>query len=113
LIPKSSGPVTPRVDTGTLDVVAGPGLRDASAGPVISGLTLTQYASLSAELSVNPNRASDILPRYRITDDDARQRVANAWNEVLLRDAALRAEWMQLTAEFRAWLAQQKRSAGG
>jgi hypothetical protein len=108
-----SRPAAPRVDTGTIDAPAGAKRRDPSAGPVISGLTITQYASLSAELSVHPERASTILPKYGLADDEARRKLVDAWNEVLLRDAALRAQWMQLMAEFRSWLAQQKKSAGG
>lgn len=109
----SSGGASPRVDTGTVDASDVSKRGDVGAGPVIAGLTLAQHASLSAELSVHPDQAAAILTKYRIDGDDGRRRATEAWNAVLLRDPALRARWMQLTAEFRAWLTQQKRAAGG
>lgn len=109
--PGLSPPAKVRVDTGTVDASA---TKPAPApGPegVIGGLTLAQYASLSAELGADPHNAPSILARYGVADDAARRKIADAWNEILLRDAAQRARWMQLTLEFRAWLSQQKRPA--
>ena len=109
----SSGPGAARADTGTLDASPSPRAAGGKPGPTIGGLTLAQYASLSAELGDAPERAHAILPRYGVPDEGARKKLTDAWNQVLLRDAALRAEWMQLTVELRAWLRQQKRPAGG
>lgn len=110
--PGSPPPVKVRVDTGTVDASAARPAAPPEPEGVIGGLTLAQYASLSAELGADPQSASSILAKYGVADEPARRKIADAWNEILLRDAALRARWMQLTLEFRAWLSQQKRAAG-
>lgn len=101
-----------RVDTGTVDASASRPAAPPEPDGVIGGLTLAQYASLSAELGADPPSAPSILAKYGVADEAERRKIADAWNEILLRDAPLRARWMQLTLEFRAWLSQQKRAAG-
>ena len=111
--PDVPAPARARVDTGTVDASDGNKPPDPGAEGKISGFTLAQYASLSAELGADPAGAPAILARYGLAGEAARARLAEAWNGVLLRDGALRARWMQLTIEFRAWLAQQRRPSGG
>jgi hypothetical protein len=87
----------------------GPTMPFQGAQVQIGGFTAEQYASLTAELSVYPDRASLILQRYGLPGEAARKKLADAWGVRLMQDAELRTRWMQLCAAYREWLSKQKR----
>ena len=67
-------------------------------------LTLDTYASLCAELSVFPERVSEILKKYGITDDAERRAVDREWAERLSSHPETQNLWQRKVGEFRAWL---------
>jgi hypothetical protein len=67
-------------------------------------LTLQQYASLSAELSVAPESAAT-LSRYGIPDAAARRELDRTWAARFTSEPDLRRQWETLFNQYRAWLA--------
>lgn len=67
-------------------------------------LTLDTYASLCAELSVFPERVSEILKKYGIADDAGRRGVDREWAERLSAHPETQDLWQRKVGEFRAWL---------
>lgn len=88
------------------------GKRKAQAAPdAVSWprLTLQQYASLCAELSVAAQDETEILRRYHITGVAARKAVDREWQDRLATHADTQAEWQRLYSEFRDWLLHKPR----
>lgn len=69
-------------------------------------LTLQQYASLFVELAMAPDRAAQILARYRLTPQQ-RESLDGHFQGRFAADPGLRAEWEQACATYRAWLVTQ------
>jgi hypothetical protein len=70
-------------------------------------LTLQQYASLKAELSIYPNREPEILVRYHVFDASAWQALEREWRGRFEADPTLHARWQELASRYRAWLLQR------
>ncbi|MEZ4442740.1 MAG: hypothetical protein R3B72_26835 [Polyangiaceae bacterium] len=81
--------------------------REGEAWQVVD-LTLDQYASLQAELSIAPERAQTIRARYHLADADAHQRVIVEWEAELARDPDKRALYVSRYTQFRAWLSRRR-----
>jgi hypothetical protein len=86
-----------------------PGPFAGGAADVILGLNVQQYASLCAALAVFPDKTSVLLPRFGIHDEEECKRLNEAWGQHFLRDPALRQAWIDLYAQYRDRLVQQKR----
>jgi hypothetical protein len=79
---------------------------DASAaGP---RLTLEQYASLSAQLSLAPERADHVLARWGIGDCRARRQLEKSWRSRFRTEVGLRDRFDELVAAYRDWLRRQE-----
>jgi hypothetical protein len=70
-------------------------------------LSIEQYASLNAELEMSPQRAGEILSRYRMNEAQ-RARFDAYWQSRLASPDARRA-YEQAHATYKAWLAQSAR----
>lgn len=73
-------------------------------------LSLEAYASLQAELSVWPEWSADILPRYRVMNEGAREALDEHWQMQLAASPEMRAQFEKAVGEYTAWL--RKHSAG-
>ena len=83
--------------------------RQAPAAPsAVPVLTVEQYASLTAELTVSPERSAEIRARYQIGADDAFQALARSFTARFSADPDLYARFGALSAQYRAWLSQKK-----
>jgi hypothetical protein len=109
----------PKALTGTADlnlrVIAaavlpfGQGASRKPASPAaVPSLTLEQYATLSAELSLAPERAAHIRARYLVTSDEAFRALNQQWQERLSADPALSRRFAALREHYRNWLTQKK-----
>jgi hypothetical protein len=67
-------------------------------------LTVEQYASLRAELSVWPERAGEILRRYQVVNEAARRALDEHWEAWLARQPEPRAVFERALAAYTAWL---------
>ncbi len=76
----------------------------ATSDVVIMGFNVQQYASLCAELAVSKGQIAPVLARYRLRDESARAKLADAWAQQMTLDPALRKIWMRLCSEYRDWL---------
>ena len=70
-------------------------------------LSVEQYASLHVELAALPGRSTEVLDRYRITEDQ-RRRLDAHWTARMAADPALRQAWDGACAAYKAWLARSK-----
>jgi hypothetical protein len=80
-----------------------------AAMPQVPELTLDQYASLCAEISVSPQRADAIFQRYGLGSQRDRPAVDRAWRERLRRDPAQYREWQDLYIRYQEYWAQKAR----
>jgi len=71
-------------------------------------LSCEQYASLSAELAVFPERTEATLARYGINSPAQHQRLVEQWRERFARDPAEAAAFGQQRQRFEQWLRQQQ-----
>lgn len=76
----------------------------SSSTASVPQLALETYASLCAELRVYPQRASEILRKYRIADEEARRALDAEWQARMSGQPATRAEWQRLCATYEGWL---------
>jgi hypothetical protein len=67
-------------------------------------LPLEAYASLRAELSLWPERAAEILPRYHVLNQAAHTALEEHWQRELAARPEARAAFGKLLAEYTAWL---------
>src|SRR5262249_45974384 len=67
-------------------------------------LTIEQYASLSAELSLSPEQAPAILAKYGIPSVEERRALDRAWGVRFAADSELQNRWQALQAHYRQWL---------
>jgi hypothetical protein len=72
-------------------------------------LTVEQYASLRAELSVWPDRAAEILRRYQVVNEAARRALDEHWEAWLARQPEGRAVFERALGEYTAWLLGARR----
>jgi hypothetical protein len=76
-------------------------------------LTLTQYASLRAELEVFPENEEAIFAKYGLASLERRGRVDATWQERLGNETETYAEWRQLYRHFSEhWAAMARVGAG-
>lgn len=78
------------------------------AAGAVPALTLEQYASLTAELTVSPERAAEIRARYQVGAEDVFQRLVRGFQARFAADAELKARVVALSAQYREWLLQKK-----
>jgi hypothetical protein len=95
---------------GTLPV----GPSTPQTGPALpfgqqAGLALQTYASIHAELAVAPERAAEILAKYRIAGDAAWRALDQEWKARLAKLPETRAAFEQLLASYKEWLLRQPR----
>ena len=67
-------------------------------------LSLEQYASLRAELSVWPERSIQILSRYYVMVDTERDALEKHWQTQLAASPEMRATFEKALADYTAWL---------
>lgn len=79
--------------------------------PPPSRLTLAQYASLRAELALEPERETSILRRYGLPDAEAFAALDAGWLRYLGRHPEEQAELDELLSRYRAWLVAKKEDA--
>ena len=76
-------------------------------------LTLTQYASLRAELETFPENEEAIFAKYGLASLERRARVDTTWQERLGNETETYAEWRQLYRHFSEhWAAMARVGAG-
>lgn len=73
----------------------------------LSLLSLAQYASLCAELTVFPEGAEGIFRRYGLDSDEKRAAVDAAWKERLRNDPEVYEAWQELYRRYHAHWAKQ------
>jgi hypothetical protein len=71
-------------------------------------LTLEQYASLSAELSISPERVGAILAKYGVPGVDGRRALDRAWEARFSTNPELQQRWQALQAQYRRWLLERR-----
>lgn len=98
--PTPAAPVAPAAPAGGPSGPSGPG-----AAP---RLTLEQFASLTAEIAVNPRGAAQIRARYGF-DEAAHRAEAEAHNRRFTADKALYARYMELFQAYREYVARAPR----
>jgi hypothetical protein len=76
---------------------------------VFPTLSLQEYASLRAELSVWPERAGEILVRYQVGSKAAQGALDAHWATRFGEEAGLRAAFERALGEFVGWLRTQRR----
>jgi hypothetical protein len=76
-------------------------------------LTLQQYASLCAELSVLPQQTEQVFRRHGLESPQRRGRVDAFWRERLKTDPAAYREWQALYQHYRVYWADRVRQTGG
>jgi hypothetical protein len=96
-------------DAITRAVAALPFPGSAAAAAVFPRLSLQEYASLHAELSVWPERAGEILVRYQVGSKAAQGALDAHWATRFGEEAGLRAEFEGALGEFVRWLRAQRR----
>ncbi len=96
---------TPSADNTIARAVAALALPgSAAAVAVLPELSLNEYASLHAELSVWPERAGEILVRYRVGNKAAQGALDAHWATRFGGEAGLRADFERALGEFVGWL---------
>ncbi len=71
-------------------------------------LTLEHYASMCAELQVNPAHAEGIRRRYGLAELSDQQREDGAWAKRMAGDSRLTERWRQLVGQYQAWLVDRR-----
>jgi hypothetical protein len=79
-----------------------PGLSDQAAS-VDAGLTLEQYASLCAELALDPSRSQETLARYRVSAE-SKLALDQQWKQRFAGDEKLRRQWEHAYRLYEAFL---------
>ncbi|MBW2525036.1 MAG: hypothetical protein JRI23_12710 [Deltaproteobacteria bacterium] len=74
-----------------------------------STMTLEDYAVLSAEASVFPERIAAIRQKYGVATEEAHQEIDGRWQARFAREPDLRAQFDELVAGFAAFLQRDKR----
>jgi hypothetical protein len=72
-------------------------------------LTVEEYASLRAELTVTGKPPEEILTRYNVRSEASRQALDAHWRKLLAADAGIRARFEPLLKEYKQWLMRQMR----
>ncbi len=70
-------------------------------------LSVEQYASLHVELAALPGRSTEVLERYRITEEQ-RQTLDAHWMARMAAEPALRQTWDGACVAYKAWLERSK-----
>ena len=77
-----------------------------SGGDEIPALTLTQYASLHAELAYTPDQQVAILARYGVPGEDTHAKLEAAWSERFASAPKEQGAFEELVAAYVGWLKQ-------
>ena len=78
-----------------------------SSAPLTPQLTLEQFASLTAEIGMHPERRSDIERRYGL-DTQSHDHEKRGWAMRFLDDQAVAERYRSLIDEYRSWLQRQR-----
>ncbi len=70
----------------------------------IPALTLTQYASLHAELAHTPDQQAAILARYGVPNEDKHAKLEAAWSDRFASDPKEQSAFEELVAAYVGWL---------
>ena len=70
-------------------------------------MRLQTYASLGAELSVYPEKAAQILPKYGVASEQVKAALDQEWRARFAANPETLREWHKLFGEFREWLLKQ------
>jgi hypothetical protein len=109
----TTSPISADVARGSLGVpfVKRPAEPTAGGPPAqsiaVPQMQLETYASLGAELSVYPEKAAQILPRYGVADERVRAALEHEWRARFAAHPETLREWHKLFSEFREWLLKQ------
>jgi hypothetical protein len=82
------------------------GARPAEASKKL--FTINQFASLTAEIAENPDRAPEIRKRYGITDAQHHAE-SQRWTEDFAANGELRQRYFGIVRRYREYLKNQKR----
>jgi hypothetical protein len=77
-------------------------------GATFPRLSLREYASLRAELSLWPARRDEILARYHVADKAAERALDKHWQAELAASPAAQAMFEKDVADYTAWLRAQR-----
>jgi hypothetical protein len=85
-----------------------PSALSTPSAPLRPRLSLEQFASLAAEITVAPAKAAEVRRRYSL-DEASHQREAQAWNQQFSNDAELYRRFGTLFESYRDWLSRTRR----
>ena len=69
-------------------------------------MTLPEYAALCATCGAFPDRVRETHAKFGVSNDAARRRLDEAWQQCFAEDGNLEELWRALRAQFRSWLVQ-------
>jgi hypothetical protein len=72
-------------------------------------MALLIYASLCAELAVAPEKAAEILARYRVPDEASRRALDEHWQAQLATQADARGTFDAALTTYKEWFLAQPR----
>ena len=72
-------------------------------------MTLEDYAVLSAEALVFPERITAIRQKYGVVSEEIHRDMDSYWQQRFAARPELRAQWEELVAGFKAFLERDKR----
>ncbi len=104
----ADGPVAPALPfAGAEPGSAAIPVRAVAPASNLPQLSVEQYASLCVELELAPARPTEVLERYRLTEEQHHALDAS-WNARMAADPALRRAWDGARDAYREWLARSK-----
>lgn len=83
-------------------------MMPASLGASTCRLTIEQFASLSAEVAINPGAAAQVRGRYGL-DEMSHMAESGVWHRRFSADKELFTRYSALYQSYREWLAKQQR----
>jgi hypothetical protein len=93
--------------TGEIDLVQTLPFDEPLDGPLeahLAAITMEQYAALSAECTLRPDRRAAAHARYEIAGESERDRLDAYWTGRLGSDEALAARFRELLAHYEQWV---------
>jgi hypothetical protein len=87
----------------------GSSIADDLRAEIATRLGVEQYASLSAELAVYPQRDDAVRQRYGFRNAEEQRREDEAWAAQFRLDPALARRWQDLVGQYQAWLLNNPR----
>jgi len=85
-----------------------PGSTVGKAVVPIPPLSLEQYASLEADLSMQPERSAEILRQYNVVNKAARRALDEHWEAQLVASPEMLAQYNQALVSHAAWVRSQQ-----